>query len=221
MIPVAVIDELLFLALTAIDRGPEVPDFGGLTCRAERAEGRVHVTGLLPYRTVIDPIDQLHGISSRKWCADRVAWFVKNKHAECCEQVVEEAYAGIVSAGSSALADHHIPVGSLMVRDRFPHRAERSLLVPEPDGLVGTKQMLVDLLCQFLPVFRCEFLDLIPEIPFHLLDISRGMTEHENGNLCPKFAARIRDLKIATFLYNLFNAMFIHLAMIVKAKGEP
>jgi hypothetical protein len=137
-----------------------------------------------------------------------MARFVKNKHAERCEQVVKEAYAGIVSAGTSALADHHIPVGFLMVSDRLPHSAERSLLVPEPDGLVGTKQVLVDLLCQFLPVFRCEFQNLIPEIPFHLLDISRGMTKHEQRNFRSEFSTGGSELKILTFLCDLFSTFF-------------
>jgi hypothetical protein len=124
MVPVAVVDELLFPVLTAIERGPEVPDPGCLLGWTERAKGRVHVPSFLPHRAVVNPLDQLHGITPGKRSANRVARFVKNEHAERCEQVVEETYAVIAVAGSSTLTDHHVPVGFLLVRDRFLHRTE-------------------------------------------------------------------------------------------------
>jgi hypothetical protein len=199
MEPIAVVDKFLFPVLTAVDRRAEVPDPGSLPGRAERAEGRVYVTCLLPYRTVIDSINQLHGISPGKRRAGRVPGFVKNKHAECCEQVIEEAYAGIAVASIRALTDHHIPVGFLLMRDRFLHSTERSLLVPEPDCLVRTEQVFVDLLCQPVPVFRCKFLNLCTKIPFHLLDIRRRMTEREKSNFPPEFPAGESQLEIPAF----------------------
>ena len=98
MVPVAVIDELLFPVLTAFDRRPEVPDYRGLTSRAERAESRVHIASLLPDRTVVYPIDQLYGVPPGKRRTNRMPRFIENKHAECSEQVVEEPYAGIAVA---------------------------------------------------------------------------------------------------------------------------
>jgi len=160
MEPVAVVDKFLFPVLTAIDWRAEVSDPRCLPGRAERAEGGVHVNCLLPYRTVIDPIDQLYGISSGKWGTDRVPGFIENKHAECCEQVIEETHTGIAGASFSTLTDHHIPVGSMLLSHRFLHSTKRSLLVPEPDCLERTEQMFVDLQGQPVPVFRCKFLDL-------------------------------------------------------------
>jgi hypothetical protein len=126
---VAVIDKLLFPVPAAVYGGPEIPDPGSLTGRAERAEGRIHVASLLADRTVVNSIDLLHSVSPGKRCTDLVSGFVKYKHAECREQVIEEAYAGITVAGRRALTVHHIPVRFLPLRDRFPHRSKRFLLM--------------------------------------------------------------------------------------------
>jgi hypothetical protein len=203
MVPVAVVDELLFTAFTAVERGPEVSDIRSLTGGAERTEGRVHVSGLLPDRTIGDSIDHLHGIPPGKRSTGRVPWFTENKHAERCEQVVEEAYGGIAVVGGDALTNHHIPIGFLLRCNRFSHCTKGSLLVHEPYFLERTEQVLVDLLCQPVPVFRCKFLDFFAKIPFHLVDIRRRMPKHEKSNFSPEFPAGDSQLEVPAFAHDL------------------
>ena len=79
MVPVAVVNELLFPVLAPVDRGLEVPDLGCLAGRAERAERCIHITGLLPDRAVVDPVDQLDSIAPGKRCADRMPRFSRGQ----------------------------------------------------------------------------------------------------------------------------------------------
>jgi hypothetical protein len=223
MEPVAIVNELLFTVLTSIDRGQEVPDLGSLTSGTERAEGRVHVARHLPYRTIIDPINYLNSISPRKWCADRMPRLFKDKHAESGKEVVEKAYSGITVIRGGALANHHIPVGFLLRSDQFPHRVEGSLLVPEPYCLVRTEQVLVDLPCQPVPVFRRQFLDFFTKISFHLLDIGRGMPEHEKRNFCPEFPPGISQMEFLACARDLFagilSIMMIRIGKLKQSHG--
>jgi hypothetical protein len=75
--------------------------------------------------------------------------------------------------------------------------------VPEPDCLVCTEQVLVDLLSQPVPVFRRKFLDIFTKITSHLLDISRGMPERENCEFHPEFPTGGSQLEIAAFARDL------------------
>jgi hypothetical protein len=69
--------------------------------------------------------------------------------------------------------------------------------------MVRTEQVFVDLLCQPVPVFRCKFLDLFTKILFHLLDIGRGMPEHEKCDFRPEFPAGSSQLEIPAFARDL------------------
>jgi hypothetical protein len=219
MIPVTVVNEFLFAVFTAVNGWPEVTDLGRLADRAERTERRVHVTCLVPYRTIIDPLNHLHGISPGKRSANRMSGFFEDQHTESCKQIIQEPYPGIAVPDSGTLADDHIPVGFLLRSDWFPHRTERSLLKPETDCLECPEQVLIDLLCQFVAVFRRKVLDFLTKIPFHLLDILWGMTEYKVCYLRSEIPAGCCGLEIATFARNLCTDFFA-LTVILSEKGE-
>ena len=79
---VAVPDEFLFPVLAGIDRGPEIPDLGGLEGRTERAEGSIDIICLCPYRAIINTLDNLNFVPAGKWHSNGMTRQSLDEHAE-------------------------------------------------------------------------------------------------------------------------------------------
>ena len=47
-------DELLLPVFARVNWGPEIPNFGCLECKTERAQRCIHIIGFFPYRAIID-----------------------------------------------------------------------------------------------------------------------------------------------------------------------
>ena len=190
MVPAAVVDEFLPVPFGRFCCRTEVPDYRRLLCGTERAEGRINVSGFIPYRAIIYPVGELDLVPSRERCANRVTGLIQDKHAVPGQEIFQEPYfRGIPTILFPALAGNHVPVFFLFFHDRLVQGFERSLLVIQTDPLVRSEKVFGDLPGHTVAVLGREILDLCLEVPFHLLDLRRGMPEYQGSDRSPEIAA--------------------------------